>query len=283
MLKAVLTRGRLRASPLQLRGIVNFRTACIFIDGENLRHSICDLFTPEEFQPSDYLPKHANWQEFFDYLVRDANADVRLRTYWYTVAEIDFWPYDLRKLLKSDQFSNLSSVIQKNEDYRKEIQAITDATKRQKRIHAIGDELLSRRQQMLDRFNGWQTVQNGIASKVESVEFRRAGSIRYDLFSKKLGNEKGVDVKLATDLLTLKDIYDVAIILSGDGDYVPAVQAVKDSGKHVINVSFLKKSGGVLPGGARRLNQATDRVIELPHQITSQHFLQATQLSLAVS
>jgi hypothetical protein len=54
---------------------------------------------------------------------------------------------------------------------------------------------------------------------------------------------------------------------------VPAVQAVKDRGKHVINVSFLKKSGGVLPGGARRLNQATDRVIEVPHDVVSEHLL----------
>jgi uncharacterized LabA/DUF88 family protein len=51
--------------------------------------------------------------------------------------------------------------------------------------------------------------------------------------------------------------------VSGDGDYVPAVKTVKDWGKHIVNVSFLKKNGGVLPGGARRLNQNTDRVIEI--------------------
>jgi len=74
-----------------------------------------------------------------------------------------------------------------------------------------------------------------------------------------------VGLKLATDVLKLKDIYEVGIIVSGDGDYVPAVQAIKDWGKHVVNVSFLKKNGGVLPGGARRLNQCTDRVIELEY------------------
>jgi uncharacterized LabA/DUF88 family protein len=262
-------------------GRMNFRSACIFIDGENLRHSICDLFTPTEFQPSEYLPKQANWQAFFDYLVRAASADFRLRTYWYTVAEIDFWPYNLPRLVRPSEQANLEKVIHQNEIYRNETLAITSPAVRQARIQAIGQELLTRQRQMLDRFNGWQTVQNGIASKVESVEFRRAGSIRYDLFSKKLGGEKGVDVKLATDLITLTAIYDVAVILSGDGDYVPAVQAVKDRGKHVINVSFLKKSGGVLPGGARRLNQATDRVIEVPHDVVSEHLLtQATQIAL---
>jgi uncharacterized LabA/DUF88 family protein len=93
----------------------------------------------------------------------------------------------------------------------------------------------------------------------------RAGSIRYDLFRQQFGQEKGVDVKLATDILKLNDIYDVAVIVSGDGDYVPAVQVVKDWGKHIVNVSFLKKAGGLLPGGARRLNESADRAIEVAY------------------
>jgi hypothetical protein len=32
-----------------------------------------------------------------------------------------------------------------------------------------------------------------------------------------------------------------------------------------VIVSFLKKSGGLLPGGARRLNQITDRAIEVAY------------------
>ena len=108
------------------------------------------------------------------------------------------------------------------------------------------------------RFQEWINVQDGIASRHTAVEFRRAGAIRYDLFNNTLGSEKAVDVKLATDMILLKDIYDTAIILSGDQDYVPAVQAVKDSGKKVINATFLTRSGQLLPGGARRLNQVTD-------------------------
>lgn len=34
---------------------------CIFVDGENLRHSIVDLFRGE-FDKHDYLPKDANWE-----------------------------------------------------------------------------------------------------------------------------------------------------------------------------------------------------------------------------
>lgn len=50
--------------------------------------------------------------------------------------------------------------------------------------------------------------------------------------------EKGVDVSLAVDLVRLanEDVYDAAYLLSADGDYVPAVQAVRALGKAVYAV-----------------------------------------------
>ncbi len=70
------------------------------------------------------------------------------------------------------------------------------------------------------------------------------GLRRLDYFEVKLGRlerrphgmiEKGVDVFLATDMVAagLRDRYDVAILVSGDGDFSHAVQIVKDEGKHV--------------------------------------------------
>jgi uncharacterized LabA/DUF88 family protein len=67
-----------------------------------------------------------------------------------------------------------------------------------------------------------------------------------------------VDVNLGVDMVTLSDSYDLALVVSGDQDYVPAVQAVKNRGKHVVNVAFKTRGGRLLPGGARRLNQMTD-------------------------
>jgi len=52
--------------------------------------------------------------------------------------------------------------------------------------------------------------------------------------------EKGVDVMLATDMLThsFKNNYDTAILVAGDSDFVGALQAVKDNGKHVEAALF---------------------------------------------
>jgi uncharacterized LabA/DUF88 family protein len=52
--------------------------------------------------------------------------------------------------------------------------------------------------------------------------------------------EKGVDIMIATDMLRLawEDRYDIAILVSGDGDFAYAVQTVKDTGKQVIVAAF---------------------------------------------
>ena len=68
--------------------------------------------------------------------------------------------------------------------------------------------------------------------------------------------EKGVDIKIAVDMLRLahNNAYDTAILVSGDGDFADAVQAVKDMGKHVEN-ACLKT------GQSFHLKQACDRFI----------------------
>lgn len=55
--------------------------------------------------------------------------------------------------------------------------------------------------------------------------------------------EKGVDAALVTDLLSLawQRAYDVAILVSGDADYVPAVEYVQSQGLKVINAVWASK------------------------------------------
>lgn len=162
---------------------------------------------------------------------------------------------------------------------------INEAAPNQKEAaRRIATTLITGRKILKSRFEGWETLQNGIALAHEAVEFRRAGAIPYDLFRREFGTEKAVDVNLAVDLLQLADNYDVAIIVSGDGDYVPVVQAVKDLGKRVVNVSFLTRGGRMLPGGARRLNIITDRALTVEYDQLKGFMLPAQQtLPLAQS
>jgi len=52
--------------------------------------------------------------------------------------------------------------------------------------------------------------------------------------------EKGVDVYMATDLVAFAfmDLYDTAIVVSGDGDFFPAIQTARNQGKHIEVAAF---------------------------------------------
>lgn len=189
------------------------KRVCVFVDGENLRHSICDLFKPT-FDPSQYLPKNAKWDAFFDHLVQEVEpGGERVRTYWYAIEHVDFFPFRFPD--PKNQSGPLKQLLSRHDEYRCQLESLRGATLSQT-LAEIVNELKARKVQMERRFAGWQTIQNGIATKHRAVEFRRAGAIRFDLFQRKLGAEKAVDVKLATDLIVLRDVYDVAIIVSGD-------------------------------------------------------------------
>jgi hypothetical protein len=177
------------------------KRACVFVDGENLRHSLIGAFAHDGiFKPGDYLPARARWADFFDWIVEGMLNELKDRQRW-----------------------------------------------------------------IESQFKDWVTIQNGIATKHRALEFRRAGAIAFNLFEKRFGSEKAVDIRLACDMIMLRDIYDTAIIVSGDQDYVPAVQVLKDAGKTVISVAFERRDGELLPGGARRLDIATDASIRIPY------------------
>lgn len=50
--------------------------------------------------------------------------------------------------------------------------------------------------------------------------------------------EKGIDVKIAVDMISKSVINgecDCCILISGDGDFIPAMQVIKDSGKEALS------------------------------------------------
>ena len=62
--------------------------------------------------------------------------------------------------------------------------------------------------------------------------------------AKRRDRTKGVDITLSKDVLShaFQDNYDVAILVAGDGDYVPLVMELKRLGK-VVSVAFFSNSG----------------------------------------
>jgi uncharacterized LabA/DUF88 family protein len=241
------------------------KKVCVFVDGENFRKSIVKLF--DDFKTHEYLPD-TDWGTVFDWFVQQTEENCeRIRTYWYVIEYLEFFPYGLRKASKNPNL--LRSILSKHRPYADELDSL-EGDDLQERMNSIVDEFIRKRNKMRSRFEGWTNVQNNIASRYRAIEFRRAGVITYNLFTCKLGREKAVDVKLATDLIILRDVYDLAVIISGDQDFVPAVKAMKDFGKRVVNIAFETRGGKLLPGGARRLNQVTDWSLRIQHDDLSE-------------
>ena len=236
---------------------------CVFVDGENFRHSMVRLFEPD-FQNRDYLPRNAQWTNLFDWVVSKIDDGAyRVRTYWYVIEHLDCSPRDIEALVRNP--GRAESVVRRYQPYTVEIDAITDPAMRAQKIRDIVGELVEKQRQIRRRFDGWTRIQNDISREGVAIEFRRAGGIRYNLFDSTFGSEKAVDVNMACDMVALRDIYDIAVIFSGDQDYVPAMRIVKNAGKRVVNVSFRARNNHLLPGGAQRLNETADQSIILEH------------------
>lgn len=108
-----------------------------------------------------------------------------------------------------------------------------------------------------ERFKDQQTFFASVGA-VPYTELR-LGHLVYNNWPSTPPYEKGVDVQLATDLLThsFKNNYDTAILVAGDNDYVGALQAVKDNGKHVEVALFGKELT------SRGLREVSDRILTI--------------------
>jgi len=75
------------------------------------------------------------------------------------------------------------------------------------------------------------------------------------------------DIHLAVDMVKLayNDAYDTAILVSSDGDFVPAIQAVKEKGKNVENIGFENKF-------SYHLQQESDKFVKLKKEVVKEFF-----------
>ena len=76
------------------------------------------------------------------------------------------------------------------------------------------------------------------------------------------------DIHLAVDMVKLayNNAYDTAILVSSDGDFVPAINAVQEINKEVENIGFENKF-------SYHLKQKCDRFIKLKKEEVEQFFI----------
>jgi len=127
--------------------------ACVFVDGENLRHTLRRLFSF-----SDYLPKKADWGSFFDRIVdvaTDSQAQ-RLRTYWYVVQHFDARPWPLKKSERLP--TNFDSWSSSNKKYLRNVDLTGTSEEKAQKFHALHDQLQKNLDLIRARFDGFHTA-----------------------------------------------------------------------------------------------------------------------------
>lgn len=75
---------------------------------------------------------------------------------------------------------------------------------------------------------------------------------------------KGDDINIASDMVgdAYENIYDAAILVSGDGDFVPAIKRVQKIGKKVENAYFVVSFSNHLKGVCNKSTEIDKKIIE---------------------
>jgi uncharacterized protein (TIGR00288 family) len=77
-------------------------------------------------------------------------------------------------------------------------------------------------------------------------------------------HEKGVDVKMAVDLLigAYEDTYDTAILLSSDTDLIPAIKKIREKGKNLEYIGFENQPSKAIRQYATKTRFLTKKEVE---------------------
>ena len=77
-------------------------------------------------------------------------------------------------------------------------------------------------------------------------------------------HEKGVDVRIAVDLLkgALKDEYDACYLITSDTDIIPAIQEARSAGKEVVYVGFSNLTNNAMSANCSRTVSITKDMLK---------------------
>lgn len=228
--------------------------AVAFIDGENLRYSLMD-FRREHF------PKHqrlfgtpanpylrevdVDWEKFLAHIVP---PDHRLiRAYWYKAGQLSEWYKPAANSEVGRRWVSKHLRIAPDRLTEPQIQGELDRAER----------WYNRER---DRHREILRSHNFIMVTYNIIEFRYQGILQVDPLGEDRIGERGVDIALAVDMISMVRDYDLAILVTGDIDFAPAIQAVKNNLRQVVQVAV----GPRLPpfiGKARKLREMADYVL----------------------
>ena len=216
----------------------------IFVDGRNFKYNLQAFrFQGEgDSNPDRYYSldeKHFDWREFFlgvvNKFTESTGTPHRLvRAYWYNAETIR--PYEVTDRLVDSVLQRFGTVYP----------SLTPGM-----IRFLAKTWYDQERRYFEQTK--ETVFEGIQRRIDFLEFKYVGEYvvkpfdPHRLSRNEDGSffyqgtregEKGVDVGIAIDMIAKLQAYDVAVLVSGDADFLPAVRHLKDSLRLVYQFSL---------------------------------------------
>lgn len=220
----------------------------MFVDGSNLfgvgKHLSVEFNDYEGLYR--YLFKQCVDAWRFSFLPANAPTAQLLRVYWYVVGAIDEWDLTnpkaqahLRRLFEDEKEIYSAWMKTAAEELKRGGKQMDQAKLAE---HAWGlcfGDFKNWYEEKKKTLDGMKRFHYAVEAATDFIEIRRVGRWKVDFLHKAV-QEKGLDTSFAVDMVSMLPSYEVAILISGDADGIPSVAHVKNSGRHVGAVEFLK-------------------------------------------
>ena len=194
------------------------REAIVFIDGNNFYHNINSL---------GVSPSRVNFYKLAQVICKHFNANFKCAFYYNSVPSIE----DGKELyFKHMEFLNKIRKYPNFEVITRKLQRHSNEEKKDEKIKILNELNLCNKCKLIIEKNCMDCL----------------GTIKK--------KEKGIDVKIAVDMVNLcvfRKECDLCILISGDADFIPAMDLIKESDRDVVSASVqvgyswrLRKEGG---------------------------------------
>lgn len=220
----------------------------MFVDGSNLLG--VGKYIGLEFDDYEKLYRHLfeksidEWRRSF---AGGPNMPAQLtRVYWYAVGSMDEWDLGtqkveehLRRQFDSDRDTKSTWTKLAAQSLREGGKPTDEAAVRDEAWRMCFRECQDWYDKKRTLLDGMRRFYHAVEAQTDFIEIRRVGHWKVNFFSKSL-EEKRLDTSFAVDMVAMMPAYEVAVLISGDADGIPSVNHVKNSGRHVGAVEFLK-------------------------------------------
>jgi uncharacterized LabA/DUF88 family protein len=156
--------------------------------------------------------------------LNDPKAQVRLKTW-----------YDEREELKVSYLKTAGEKLKQTNSQQK-------PSKEKVQSEAWGmcfSEIKEWYERKVSTLDGMRRFHHAVRAGTDGIDIIECGRWKLDLMNR-TADEKGLDTRLAVDMVALEDNFDVAVVLSGDADMIPSIDLMKRRSKHVGVFEFIK-------------------------------------------